>query len=87
MQVAQHEIAHYCVNHADIVPADFRFMMAWLYQQLPSHGWRSWSLWRSIQKRLGLALDLNYRLNLLVLAVLPQNLGRKYFETLIKLKR
>jgi len=87
MRTAQQEIGRYCARHADIVPAAFRFMLAWLYQQLPSHGWHSWSQWRSIQKGLGLVLDRNYRLNLFVLAVLPQGLGRKYFETLIKLKR
>lgn len=65
----------------------FRFMLAWIYQQLPQHGVRSWRRWIRIQKQLQLRLDENYRLNVALLAFLPIMLTRKYFDTLIKLKR
>jgi glycosyltransferase involved in cell wall biosynthesis len=66
---------------------DFRFMLAWIYQQQPSHGPLSWWCWTRIQKTLTLALDRNYRLNTALLAFLPSSIGIKYFDTLIKLKR
>ena len=68
-------------------PRAFRFMLAWLYQQLPRHGLLSWWRWTRIQKKLQLRLDRNYRLNTALLAFLPVSVGRKYFDTLIKLKR
>lgn len=68
-------------------PRDFRFMLAWMYQLLPHHGWLPWLKWRKMQKHLQLDLDWNYRLNTFLLACLPSRLGHKYFDTLIKLKR
>lgn len=65
---------------------DFRFMLAWLYQKLPSHGLRMWYRWRKIQRHLNLNLNVNYVMNVTVLALLPKFLKAKYFSTLIKLK-
>jgi glycosyltransferase involved in cell wall biosynthesis len=65
----------------------FRFMLAWMYQQLPRHGVLPWLRWSKIQKRLQLHLDSHYRLNTALLALLPTRLARNYFDTLIKLKR
>ncbi len=87
LDVAQQAIASYCLAHPDFSPEAFRFLLAWMYQQLPDHGWSSWWHWHGVQQGLGLSLDRNYRLNLFVLAFLPRGLRSKYFETLIKLKR
>lgn len=73
--------------HAGHEPRAFRFMLAWMYQQLPKHGMLTWWRWSRIQKRLQLQLDSNYRLNTALLIFLPASLARKYFDTLIKLKR
>jgi hypothetical protein len=73
--------------HTAHEPWAFRFMLAWMYQQLPRHGVLPWLLWNKIQNRLQLHLDRNYRLNTALLAILPASLGRRYFDTLIKLKR
>ncbi len=86
LQAAQHAIAAYCAAHPVPVTA-FRYLLAWLYQQLPAHGWHSWWCWRRIQQSLGLRLDRNYRFNIFLLALLPSSLAGKYFDTLIKLKR
>lgn len=66
---------------------DFRFLLAWMYQLLPSHGLLNWWRWTRIQKTLGLQLDRTYRINIAVLALLPVPLGARHFDTLIKLKR
>jgi glycosyltransferase involved in cell wall biosynthesis len=68
-------------------PRAFRFMLAWLYQQLPHHGLIPWWRWTRIQKKLHLELDRNYRLNTALLALLPASVGNRYFDTLIKLKQ
>lgn len=73
--------------HAGHEPKAFRFMLAWMYQQLPNHGVLQWWRWSKMQKRLKLHLDRNYRMNTALLAVLPPNLRKIYFDTLIKLKR
>lgn len=73
--------------HITHEPRAFRFMLTWMYQQLPRHGVRPWLRWGKIQKRLQLDLDRNYRLNTALLAFLPACLSEKYFDTLIKLKR
>jgi glycosyltransferase involved in cell wall biosynthesis len=84
---AQLAIAGFCAANVDVKPVDFRFMLAWIYQRLPDHGLKSWLQWRQVQKRLGLVLDRNYLLNILVLACLPRRVGRSYVDTLTKLKR
>lgn len=66
---------------------DFRFLLAWMYQLLPSHGPLNWWRWTRIQKALDLQLDRTYRINTAVLALLPVPLGARHFDTLIKLKR
>lgn len=75
------------ILHTAHEPRSFRYMLAWMYQQLPQHGIFQWRRWSKLQKQLQLQLDSNYRLNTALLAILPENLGRKYFDTLIKLKR
>lgn len=73
--------------HTGHEPMAFRFMLAWMYQQLPQHGVLQWWRWSKIQKRLQLHLDRNYRVNVALLAFIPTSLKQKYFDTLIKLKR
>lgn len=73
--------------HTGHEPMAFRFMLAWMYQQLPQHGVLQWWRWSKIQRRLQLHLDRNYRVNIALLAFMPTSLGQKYFDTLIKLKR
>lgn len=80
-------IEGYAALHPEITAQLFRFMLAWLYQLLPHHSTGEWLHWKSIQTRLGLKLDWNYRLNTALLAFLPDRIGQKYFDTLIKLKR
>ena len=75
------------IKQAVYAPRDFRYMLAWMYQQLPQHGIYQWRRWSSVQKKLQLKLDSNYRLNIALLAILPGHIGRKYFDTLIKIKR
>jgi glycosyltransferase involved in cell wall biosynthesis len=84
--LAARMVAEYVVQHPESVPRDFRFMLAWLYQQLPYHGLRSWWQWVCIQDQLDLKLDLNYRLNITLLTFLPTSLGCRYLDTLSKLK-
>lgn len=81
------ETVHYVALQKSYEPRAFRFMLAWMYQLLPHHGWLPWLKWRKMQKHLQLDLDWNYRLNTFLLACLPSRLGHKYFDTLIKLKR
>ena len=75
------------VAHTGHEPRAFRFMLAWMYQQLPKHGVLPWWRWSRIQRNLHLEIDSNYRLNTALLAILPASFGKKYFDTLIKLKR
>jgi len=77
----------YCRLHAGQSPRQFRFMLAWLYQKLPSHGLRAWWHWREVQAWLGLKLDRNYQLNVALLAWVPFPLGRARSDLLLKLKR
>ena len=72
---------------SDVAPREYRFLLAWIYQLLPSHGLRAWWQWIRMQKMLGLQLDRTYRLNTAVLAMLPTLLTTRHFNTLIKLKR
>jgi glycosyltransferase involved in cell wall biosynthesis len=65
---------------------EFRFMLAWMYQKLPSHGVWMWYRWVKIQRQLNLNLNFNYAFNVAVLACLPRFLSAKCFPTLIKLK-
>lgn len=84
---AARKIAVFSRCHPQYAVRDFRFMLAWLYQQLPHHGLLPWWYWTRTQKQLGLDLDRNYRINIALLAILPHKLVHKYFDTLIKLKR
>jgi glycosyltransferase involved in cell wall biosynthesis len=70
-----------------IEATEFRFMLAWLYQKLPSHGFLMLHRWMQARRVLNLKLDLNYLINITLLACLPNFLKVKYFSTLIKLKR
>lgn len=74
-------------QRSEFSPMDFRFLLAWLYQKQSSHGLLSWWRWTRIQRELQLTLDRNYRINTVLLAVLPEFLRRKYFDLLVKLKR
>lgn len=74
-------------TQSDRSARDFRFLLAWMYQLLPSHGPFTWWRWTRIQKALELQLDRTYRINTAVLALLPVPLGDRHFDTLIKLKR
>lgn len=87
LEVAAQSVAFRAVQTPAIEAREFRFMLAWMYQQLPRHGVRSWLHWMRIQKRLALSLDSNYLLNIALLALLPGTIGRKYLYTLTKLKR
>lgn len=84
---AAEKIASFVSLQPEFVASDFRFLLAWLYQQQPRHGLLSWWRWTRIQKKLSLVLDRNYRLNTALLAFLPTSLRQRYFDTLIKLKR
>ena len=86
MELAVEKIALHATLYPTHEARDFRFMLAWMYQQLPGHGVLTWWRWTRIQKALGLALDRTYRLNTVLLAFLPVSFRRKYFDTLIKLK-
>jgi glycosyltransferase involved in cell wall biosynthesis len=65
---------------------DFRFLLAWMYQKLSSHGISNWRQWNKIQKYLKLKLDKNYKFNIFLLAMLSVFLKHKYIDALIKLK-
>ncbi|MFN4003719.1 MAG: glycosyltransferase family 2 protein [Hylemonella sp.] len=80
-------VIDFIARHPDFAARDFRFMLAWLYQRLPDHGVRSWWRWVRMQNHLRLHLDLNYKFNTALLALLPVELRHKYFDVLIKLKR
>lgn len=87
LALAADKVAGFVSRQPEFAARDFRFLLAWLYQQQPRHGLRPWWRWTRIQKTLRLALDRNYRLNTALLAFLPASLGRRYFDTLVKLKR
>lgn len=84
---AADEIRRYCETDPAFAPAEFRFMLAWMYQKLAHHGVSDWQAWKHIQAQLGISLDRTYRINTALLAFLPSWLTRKHFDTLIKLKR
>lgn len=79
-------VTRHVAHQPDLTARDFRFLLAWLYQQQPQHGVTSWWQWTRLQAALGLNLDCNYRLNTALLALLPNSLGQRHFDTLIKLK-
>lgn len=87
LALAAEKVAGYVAGRPELKAQDFRFLLAWLYQQQPRHGLLSWWRWTRIQKALHLDLDRNYRLNTALLAFLPLNRENRYFDTLIKLKR
>ena len=87
MEIAANQVLEFCANHGEFMPQEFRFMLAWMYQKLPDHGVKPWMAWRRIQHRLGMNLNSTYRLNTALLALLPRELTRRYFDTLVKLKR
>jgi glycosyltransferase involved in cell wall biosynthesis len=86
MLSAAQATASYCRQHQWPV-ASFRFMLSWLYQNLPSHGLGNWWTWQKIQRDLGLQLDSNYKLNIAVLAFLPKRIRQRLSPVLLKLKR
>jgi len=65
---------------------DFRFLLAWMYQRLDSHGLLNWTRWRRIQRQLNLHLNPNYRLNNLLLALCEPLLSPAKRDLLLKLK-
>ncbi|MDT8991563.1 glycosyltransferase family 2 protein [Curvibacter sp. APW13] len=71
---------------SEFVARDFRFLLAWLYQQQPDHNIGAWWRWTQIQASLGLNLDRTYRLNTALLAFAPEAISRRYFDLLLKLK-
>lgn len=85
--LAADKVAAHVTQQPTLAARDFRFLLAWLFQQQADHGLMAWWRWVQIQRRLRLRLDRNYRLNTVLLALLPAVIGRRYFETLIKLKR
>lgn len=87
LDAAAAAISNYCRHHAGYVPHQFRFLLAWLYQKQPCHGFRTWWRWRKIQTRLGLDLDQNYRFNIALFALLPSHIANRYADVLLKLKR
>ena len=87
LNMATEAVVEYCNTHTELSVLHFRFMLAWLYQKLPQHGMRQWRQWSAMQNVLRLRLDRNYRFNIILLALLPSTLARRYFGTLIKLKR
>jgi len=87
LSTATDAIVEYCNSHSEVPVHQFRFMLAWLYQKLPQHGLREWLRWSEMQNRLQLRLDRNYRFNIALLALLPVSVAKRYFGTLIKLKR
>jgi len=66
---------------------DFRFFLAWLYQQQLDHGLKSCYKWQMLQKKLDLKLDLKYRFNVWLLAMIPIAKSGYFYDILLKLKR
>jgi glycosyltransferase involved in cell wall biosynthesis len=87
LRIAKNSILEYCSLHTEVEHYDFRFLLAWLYQKLPAHGFSQWRCWTSIQRDLHLVLDPHYRFNIALLVLLPFGIGDESFDTLIKLKR
>lgn len=92
--LAQHDlercaisVAEFASLQSDFAPMDFRFLLAWQYQVQPHHNLRAWFHWVKIQRKLGLNLDRNYRINTALLALLSWCIRGRYFDVLIKLKR
>jgi glycosyltransferase involved in cell wall biosynthesis len=83
---AANKVGEHVANASTVSAQDFRFLLAYLYEKLPSHGLKSWRCWLRIQQMLSLRLDRSYRLNTALLAVLPLG-GYPWFDVLIKLKR
>lgn len=86
LQTAAANVARHS-QHRQQSAAQFRHMLAWIYQQLPAHGPSAWMGWHRVQAQLGLKLDRNYRFNIGLLALLPNFLGQRYAPVLLKLKR
>ena len=87
MEEAADRILGYCAECPEFAPSEFRFMLAWMYQKLPTHGLRPWKAWRRMQGILGMNLNTTYLTNIALLAMLPKALTRRNFDTLVKLKR
>ncbi|WP_342617701.1 glycosyltransferase [Rhodoferax sp. GW822-FHT02A01] len=66
--------------------SDFRFLLAWMYQRLDSHGPFNWTQWKKLQRQLNLRLNLNYRLNNFLLALCEPLLSPAKRDLLLKLK-
>lgn len=84
---AAQKVADHVAQNAGFSTRDFRFLLAWLYQQQPRHNILAWWGWTRIQARLDLNLDRNYRINTALLALIPMSSSGQHFDTLIKLKR
>jgi glycosyltransferase involved in cell wall biosynthesis len=87
LRAAKNSILKYCLLNSEVSHYDFRFLLAWLYQKLPAHGFLQWRCWTGIQRDLHLVIDPHYRFNIALIALLPSRIGDQYFDTLIKLKR
>jgi len=87
LEFVAREIMRFIKTNPEYTTRDFRYLLAWIYQQLPSHGMRSWWNWVRIQNELNLLLDRNYRLNIFLLAILPFRISAKQLDVLLKLKR
>jgi glycosyltransferase involved in cell wall biosynthesis len=74
-------------NQSLYLAINFRFMLAWMYQKLTSHGLSSWYRWLKIRHELNLNLDKNYLFNIALFMLLPKFFKKKYFHILIKLKK
>jgi glycosyltransferase involved in cell wall biosynthesis len=86
LAMAAQKVAEHVAKHPELPASKLRYMLAWLYQNLPRHGVQQWVLWSRIQARLKLRLDRKYRINIAILALLPAWMTRKHFDTLVKLK-
>lgn len=82
------ELVHeYSKKRGEQSARQFRFMLAWMYEKLPSHNVFFWRKWCAIQLKLKLELDRNYRFNIALMALVPAPIVKSKKSTLLKLKR
>ncbi len=87
LQEAASAVLDFVQNHPDFSPRDFRFLLAWIFQELHEHSWGAWWRWCRVRKELNLRLNATYRINIWLLTAMPSSWGRQRRLHLAKLKR
>jgi glycosyltransferase involved in cell wall biosynthesis len=87
LKQAQSSVSKFVQKNPDFSTHDFRFLFAWIFQELAVHTMAAYRNWRRMQLDLKLQLDSTYRLNTFLLCCAPWQWGARQKMHLAKLKR